>query len=52
MKYRLSPGEIPKVEPKGFPEGSGNISLYTPNRVAIQSFSITSSSQYILVLAL
>ena len=23
------------------PEGSGNISLYTPNRVTIQSFSIT-----------
>ena len=28
-------------EPEGFPEGSGNISLYTPTRVTIQSFSIT-----------
>ena len=29
MKYCLSPREILKAEPKGFPEGSGNISLYT-----------------------
>ena len=41
MKYCLSPKEIPRAEPEGFPEGSGNISLYTPTRVTIQSFSIT-----------
>ena len=29
MKYCLSPREIPRAEPKGFPEGSGNISSYT-----------------------
>ena len=28
-------------EPEGFPEGSGNISLYPPTQVTIQSFSIT-----------
>ena len=33
-------------EPEGFPEGSGNISSYTPTRVTIQSFSITSTSQF------
>ena len=42
MKYCLSPREIPRAEPDGFPEGSGNISLYTPTGVTIQSFSITS----------
>ena len=31
-------------------EGSGDISSYTPTRVTIQSFSITSTSQYFLVL--
>ena len=46
MKYSLSPKEIPRAEPEGFPEGSGNISMYTPTRVTIQSFSITSTSQY------
>ena len=50
MKYRLSPREIPRAEPEGFPEGSGDISSYTPTRVTIQSFSITSTSQYFLVL--
>ena len=34
------------------PEGSGNISSYTQTRVTIQSFSITSTSQYFLVLTL
>ena len=43
MKYRLSPREIPRVEAKGFPEGSGDISSYNLSRVTIQSFSITSS---------
>ena len=51
MKYCLSPREIPRAEPEGFPEGSGNISSYTPTQVTIQSFSITSTSQYFLVLA-
>ena len=37
-------------EPEGFPEGSGDISSYTPTLVTIQSFSITSTSQYFLVL--
>ena len=50
MKYRLSPREILRAEPEGFPEGSGDISLYTPTRVTIQSFSITSTSQYFLAL--
>ena len=40
MKYRLSPREIPRAEPEGFPVGSGDISSYTPTRVTIQSFSI------------
>ena len=46
MKYCLSPREFPRAEPGGFPEGSGNISLYTPTQVTIQSFSITSTSQF------
>ena len=50
MKYCLSPREIPWVDPEGFPSGSGDISLYTPTRVKIQSFSISSTSQYFLVL--
>ena len=33
-------------EPGGFLEGSGNISFYTPTQVTIQTFSITSTSQY------
>ena len=36
MKYRLSPRRIPRAEPEGFPEGSGDISLYTPPLVTIQ----------------
>ena len=51
MKYRLSPKEIPRAEPEEFLEGSGDISLYTPPQVTIQSFSITSTSQYFLVFA-
>ena len=38
-------------EAKGFPEGSGDISSYTPTRVTIQSFKITSISQYFLIFA-
>ena len=37
-------------ESEGFSEGSGKISSYTLTRVTIQSFSITSTSQYFLVL--
>ena len=37
-------------EPEGNPEGSGNISSYTPTQVRIQSFSITFTTQYFLVL--
>ena len=29
MKYSLSTREIPRAEPKGFPDGSGYISHYT-----------------------
>ena len=32
MKYSLSPREISRVKPKGFPEGSGYISLYLLTR--------------------
>ena len=41
MKYSLSPREIPRAEPKGFPEGSGYISPYIPTQVIIQTFSIS-----------
>ena len=41
VKYGLSPKEIPRANPKGFPEGSGYISPYIPTRVTIQTFSIT-----------
>ena len=50
MKYCLSPRKSPRAQPKQFSEGSGNISLYTLTQVTIQSFSITSTSQYFLVL--
>ena len=49
MKYRLSPREILRAEPEGFPEGSGDILSYTSTLVTIQSFSITSTSEYFLV---
>ena len=35
--------EIPRVEPKGFPKGSGYISPYIPTSVIIQTFSIYNS---------
>ena len=41
MKYSLSPREIPRAKPEGFPEGSGYISLYFLTWVKIQTFSIT-----------
>ena len=40
MKYSLSPREIPRAKPEGFPEGLGYISLYIP----IKTFSITTSA--------
>ena len=48
MKYCLSPREIPRTDSEGFPKGSGNISLYTQTGITIQSFSITSTSQYFM----
>ena len=51
MIYRLSPREIPRAEPEGFPEGSDDILSYGPTQVIIQSFAITSTSQYFFVLA-
>ena len=41
MKYSLSPREILKAKPEGFPEGSGYISSYFLTQVTIQTFSIT-----------
>ena len=41
MKYSLSPREIPRAKPEGYPEGSGYISLYIPTQITIQTFSIT-----------
>ena len=43
MKYSLSTREIPRVEPKGFREGSGFISPYILTQVIIQTFSISTS---------
>ena len=50
MKYSLSTREIPRAEPKGFPEGSGYISPYIPTRVIIQIFSISKSYTSSIVL--
>ena len=44
------PSGNPSAPPSGFRSGSGNISSYTPTQITIQSFSITSTSQYFLVL--
>ena len=38
MKYSLSPREILRAKPEGFPEDSGYISLYIPSQVTIQTF--------------
>ena len=40
VKYSLSTREIPRAERKGFPDGSGNISLYIPTPVIIKTLSI------------
>ena len=45
MKYCLSPQEIPRAPPSGFPLGSGNISLYIPPLVTIQLQSHTISNE-------
>ena len=50
VKYSLSTREIPREEPKGFPEGSGYISLHIPTYVIIQTFSISKSYTSSLVL--
>ena len=41
VKYSLNTREIPRAEPEGFLEGSGNISLYIPTWGVIQTFSIS-----------
>ena len=41
MKYKLSPREIPRAKPEGFPEGLDYISSYIRTRVTMQTFSIT-----------
>ena len=41
MKYSLSPREILRAKPEGFPEGSSYVSSYLPTLVTIQAFSIT-----------
>ena len=39
VKYSLSPKEILRAKPEGFPEGLGYISPYIFTRVTIQTFS-------------
>ena len=41
MKYSLSLREMPRVEPKGFPEDSGYISLFISTQFIIQTLSIS-----------
>ena len=36
VKYRLSPCEIPRAPPSGFPSGSGYISQYIPPLVTVE----------------
>ena len=43
MKYSLSMREKLRAEHKGFPEGSGYISLYFRTLVIIKTFSISKS---------
>ena len=50
MKYSLSKREIPRVGPKGFLEGSGYISPYILTSVIIQTFSISKSYAFSIVL--
>ena len=50
VKYSLNTREIPRAEPKGFPEGSGYISPYIPTWVKIQTFSISKSYTSSIVL--
>ena len=46
----MSEKEIPRAEHKGFPEGSGYISLCIPTWVIIQTFSISKSDTSSIVL--
>ena len=48
MKYSLSPREILRAKPNGFPEGSGYISVYILTQVTIQTFSITTTALFFL----
>ena len=41
MNYSLSPREIPRPKPEGFPEGPDYISLCFLTQVTIQTFTIT-----------
>ena len=50
MKYCLSMREIPRAQPKGFPEGSGYISPYILTSVIIQTLSISKSYTSSIVL--
>ena len=51
MKYSLSTREILRAEPKGFPQGSGYISLYILTRVIVHTFSISKSYTSSIVLS-
>ena len=44
MKYSLSPREIPKAKPEGFPGGSGYILSYFMTQVTMQTFSNTNQA--------
>ena len=41
MEYSLSPNEMLRAKPEGFPEGSGYILSYIPTRVTLHTFPIT-----------
>ena len=41
MKYCLSPREIQRAKPEGFPKGRGYISSYILTEVTLQTFLIT-----------
>ena len=50
VKYSPTTREIPKADPKGFPEGSGYISPFILTLVKIQTFSISKSYSSRIVL--
>ena len=39
--YSMSPKEIPKAKPEGFPMDSGYFSQYIPTQITIHTFSIS-----------